>query len=234
MSIRPERDASGRITHHTVQLAGGRTLQARRVLLGIGSTNMKRLPPFAADLIAPPSTDVTASSFTAVGGGASEGDHADGKAALGGMSNAVCSEAARGAGSLPPAGVVMHSWDIVAAVSASADAGEAPAATSAASYSISISTSSSPAACAICCTGHSSCPAAGSGVPRKLQPPHCPMVDAPAALVSTGLVRPGDRIAIVGGGLTSAHLTQLAVAAGAAHVTLVLRGPLRVKQVRLR
>ena len=52
--LQPILGPDGRTTHTRATLADGTTLYARRVVLGIGSTNIKRLPPFAADAAAAP------------------------------------------------------------------------------------------------------------------------------------------------------------------------------------
>jgi hypothetical protein len=47
LSLAPAVDESGAFSHCTAQLSDGRSVQARRVLVAIGSTNMQRLPQFA-------------------------------------------------------------------------------------------------------------------------------------------------------------------------------------------
>jgi hypothetical protein len=77
----PRADGAG-VSHTRATLADGTTLDARRVVVGIGSTNIKRLPPFAPQ---------------------NEGGAAGGCA--------------------PPAGRVMHAWDLVEAATRAGAAG---------------------------------------------------------------------------------------------------------------
>ncbi|KAI8471948.1 MAG: hypothetical protein J3K34DRAFT_520149 [Monoraphidium minutum] len=205
--VEPVFGADGRVSHTRVTLEDGRALEARRVVLGIGSTNLKRLPPFA-------------------------------------------SEAAAAA----PAGRVMHAWDLVEAASsaAAAAASDAPKAAGAAarlarragggSGSSSEgadepgsseewgSRGDATGAAVASSQSESGDEDAQGGSPRGGGAVGGGTGGAPTPLEAAGLVGQGEHVIIVGGGLTSAHLAQLAVAGGAGRVTLLMRGPLRIKQ----
>lgn len=58
----------------------------------------------------------------------------------------------------------------------------------------------------------------------------CSSTGCDPVLQRIGLLYPGESVIIIGGGLTSAHLAQMAAAAGASKTTLLLRSEWRVKQ----
>jgi len=75
------------VSHTRATLADGSVIDARHVVVGIGSTNIKRLPPFVSGATNPGCCD-------------GSGSAADG-----------------GCGGAPPAGCVVHAWDLVDAAS---------------------------------------------------------------------------------------------------------------------
>lgn len=71
--LRPVKDAAGCYSHCVAQLSDGTTVEARRVLVAIGSTNMQRLPEFAQLLQEPVQQAGAAAADTSSSGSSAAG-----------------------------------------------------------------------------------------------------------------------------------------------------------------
>jgi hypothetical protein len=127
LSLQPARDASGAVSHCDVELSDGRVVQARRVLVAIGSTNMQRLPEFAQRLQPPGQQQPAAAAGCSVvgAGGLGDGSSCSGHGRqqpgmysctkVGGNSTTPTSCTGAGASSSRPSlptGRVMHAWEV--------------------------------------------------------------------------------------------------------------------------
>ncbi|GBF97256.1 hypothetical protein Rsub_09947 [Raphidocelis subcapitata] len=252
-ALEPLRSPDGAVAAWRAALCDGGSLLARRVVVGIGSTNVPRLP----DFLGPLTLGATPNILTGSG--------------IGSAASAAASAAAAGA---PPPGRLAHAWQLVEAACAAGarrpeaargpfgaaggkggrggggGGGLARRGSSGSSSSGGGSDCGAASECGSSCGGGAACPSScdtsdaasdgvgedgggGGGRGAHVGPGSAPAPPQPqplSPLTAAGLVGPGDHVIIVGGGLTSAHLAHLAFAGGAARVSLLTRGPLRIKQ----
>ncbi|KAG2484079.1 hypothetical protein HYH03_017098 [Edaphochlamys debaryana] len=235
--LRPD----GRPSHTLALLSDGSRVAARRVLVAIGSTNVPRLPPFALGWVtplapatipapaptsapaedpgpaviegsAPACTPTTASASTAAASSPSvPGAPCCAQApSAAPASPGVAGCAAQPVGPAPPepepwAGRMLHAWQV------------------AATFACRNGSASGQHAANVAC---------GGGTAAAKRAVACDIIGGVSSGGGGGPCRSlaGHRVVVIGGGLTAAQLSALAVQHGCTDVIQLVRGELKVKQ----